>query len=99
MTKDIYALSNREMVATLGKRFQQYRKRMGFTQKTLSEKTGTSIFTISSFEKGTGTGLSLSTFIALMRAVEGLEQIEALLPEQPRSPKDLFEEEQKRGKR
>lgn len=92
MKEDIYALSNREIAAALGKRFQSYRKQMGYTQKTLAEKTGISIFTIGSFEKGKGVGLSLSSFIMLMRAIEQLDQIAELLPELPISPKALFEQ-------
>ena len=98
MEKDIYAYSNREIAASLGRRFQEYRKRMGYTQKVLAEKTGISVFTISSFEQGTGVGLSLTIFISMMRAIEQLEQMEALLPDLPESPKALFERAQKRHK-
>ena len=103
MNEDIYESSNQEIAALLGKRFQEYRKRMGYTQKALSEKTGLSVFTISSFEKGTGTGLSLASFLALMRSIEQLESVANLLPELPESPKTLFmsyaTKERKKGNR
>ena len=96
MKDEIYAHSNYDIASMLGKRFQTYRKQMRLTQKQLSEKTGLSIFTISSFEKGTGTGLSLTSFISMIRAIEQLEQIDALLPELPESPKALYEKQIKR---
>lgn len=96
MVTGIYAKSNSEIAVEIGSRFQQYRKRMGFTQKQVAEKTGLSVFTISSFEKGTGTGLSLSAFISLMRSIEQLEQVENLLPELPESPKAIYERQLKR---
>ena len=93
MTDDIYALSNREIAADVGKRLRTYRKRMGFSRKALAEKSGVSTFTIGAFERGDNPGISLLSIIALIRAIEQLEQIAALLPELPVSPKELFEKE------
>jgi DNA-binding helix-turn-helix protein len=98
MREDIYASSNHEIAVMLGRRFQNYRKRMKLTQKQLAELTGISVFTISAFEKGMGTGLSLTSFIGMMRAIDQLEQLDALLPELPESPRDLFEKQMKQKK-
>lgn len=95
MSREIYALSNSAIISDLGKRFTSYRKRMGFTQKEISEHTGLSVFTISSFERGSATGLTLFSFIKLLRAVECLEEIDKLLPELPISPKELFKKHKK----
>ena len=99
MVEDIYAQSNNEIVAQLGKRFQRYRKQMGLTQKQLDEITGISVFTISAFEKGTGMGLSLTSFTNMMRSLEQLDQIDALLPELPETPKALYEKQFKQRRK
>ena len=52
MNRDLYASSNNTIISGLGKRYAEYRKRMGYTQKEIAEQTGLSIFTISSFESG-----------------------------------------------
>lgn len=47
----------------------------------LYEKSGLSIFTISSFENGSSTGITLSSFIKLLRAIDSFDEIDKLLPE------------------
>jgi transcriptional regulator with XRE-family HTH domain len=79
----------------LGKRYAGYRKRMGFTQKEIASKSGLSLFTISSFENGSLTGITIASFIKLLRAIDRLEEIEKLLPELPESPRVLFKKQQK----
>ena len=95
MNRDLYASSNKEIINHLGKRYADYRKRMGYTQKEISEQTGLSVFTISSFESGASTGLTLTSFLQLLRAIESLEEIEKLLPELPVSAKKLFKNKTK----
>lgn len=99
MKEDIYALSNREIAADIGKRLRAYRKRMGLTRKALSEKSGVSDFTIGTFERGDNPGLSLISLLALMRSIEQLDQIADLLPELPVSPKELFEQERNKSRK
>lgn len=86
MKEDIYASSNYELATALGARLRDYRKRSGFTRKALAERSGVSEFTIGAFERGENPGLSLQSLLALMRALEVLEQTEALLPALPVSP-------------
>ena len=95
MYDELYEQSGSDLIQQLGKRYGDYRKRMGFTQKEVAEKSGLSIFTISSFENGSSTGLTMATFIKLLRAIEFLEEIEKLLPELPESPRALFMKQQK----
>ena len=80
----------------LGKRYAGYRKRMGFTQRDVASKSGLSLFTISSFENGSSTGITMASFIKLLRAIDSLEEIEKLLPELPESPRALFNKLQKK---
>lgn len=96
MYSNLYEQSGSEIIQQLGKRYAQYRKRMGLTQKEVSEKSGLSLFTISSFENGSTTGITLASLLKLLRAIDNLEQIETLLPELPESPRALFKKQQKR---
>ena len=98
MYDELYEQSGSDLIQQLGKRYSDYRKRMGYTQKEVSEKSGLSVFTISSFENGSSTGLTLASFIKLLRAIESLDEIEKLLPELPESPRALFMKQQKRRK-
>jgi transcriptional regulator with XRE-family HTH domain len=68
---------------------------MGFTQRDIAAKSGLSLFTISSFENGSLTGITIASFIKLLRAIDRLEEIEKLLPELPESPRVLFKKQQK----
>lgn len=99
MKEDIISLSGTEIIQELGKKFAKYRKRMKFTQKEISEQSGLSVFTISGFENGTQTGLTLGSFIKLMRAIGELEQMADLLPDLPQSPSEVFFEMEKKKKK
>jgi transcriptional regulator with XRE-family HTH domain len=95
MYTELYEQSGSDMIRQLGKRYSDYRKRMGKTQKEVAEKSGLSTFTISSFENGSSTGLTLASLIKLLRAIDSLDEIEKLLPELPESPRTLFKKQQK----
>jgi len=93
---NLYEKSGSDMIRELGAKYAVYRKRMGFTQKAVAKQSGLSIFTISSFENGSCTGITLASFIKLLRAIEMLEEIEKLLPELPESPRLLFKKSAKK---
>jgi len=95
MYTELYEQSGSDIIRQLGKRYSDYRKRMGYTQKDVAEKSGLSVFTISSFENGSSTGVTLASFIKLLRAIDSLDEIEKLLPELPESPRALFKKQQK----
>jgi len=95
MYTELYEQSGSDIIRQLGKRYSNYRKRMGQTQKEVAEKSGLSVFTISSFENGSSTGVTLASFIKLLRAIDSLDEIEKLLPELPESPRALFKKQQK----
>jgi len=96
MYSGLYEQSGSEIIQQLGKRFSDYRKRMGYTQKEVSGKSGLSVFTISSFENGSSTGVTVASFIKLLRAIDSLDEIEKLLPELPESPRILHKKQQKK---
>jgi transcriptional regulator with XRE-family HTH domain len=90
MQENVYSIAGNEIVKNIGKRYKSYRKQMKLSQKEVSERSGLSIFTVSSFENGSQTGLSLLSFTKLLRAIDCLEEIEKLLPELPESPSEIF---------
>jgi len=96
MYSEIYEKSGSHIIRELGKQYSDYRKRMGYTQKDVAGQSGLSIFTISSFENGSSTGITLASFIRLLRAIDCLEEIEKLLPELPESPRALFMKQNKK---
>lgn len=96
MYSQLYEQSGSEIIRQLGRRFSDYRKRMGYTQKEVSAKSGLSVFTISSFENGSSIGITLSSLIKLLRAIDCLEEIEKLLPELPVSPRAVFMKQNKK---
>lgn len=65
MYNELYDQSGSDIIRQMGKRYSGYRKRMGYTQKEVAEKSGLSIFTISNFENGSSTGVTLASFIKL----------------------------------
>jgi transcriptional regulator with XRE-family HTH domain len=95
MYNKLYEQSGSDIIRQLGKRFSDYRKRMGYTQKEVAGKSGLSVFTIRSFENGSSTGITLASFIKLLRAIDSLDEIEKLLPALPASPRTLFKKQQK----
>lgn len=96
MYSDIYEKTGSEIIREIGLHFSNYRKRMKLTQKEVAEKSGLSVFTISSFENGSSTGITLASFLKLLRAIDSLDEIEKILPELPISPKELFNKQSKK---
>ena len=87
---DIYAISNAELVMTMGRNFKNYRVQCHLTQVELAERSGVSVASIRNFENGKSTNISMQMLLSLMRAVGQLEQITQVLPELPPNPADLY---------
>ena len=69
----------------LGERFREYRRALGLSQKQISLQSGVSVMTIVRFERGQGNSIGLDNLIALLRAVQRLDDITELVPELPQS--------------
>lgn len=82
--------SGYQIIQELGKRYALYRKRMKLTQKQVAEHSGLSIYTISCFENGTQTGLTIASFIKLLRAIDYVDEMAKLLPQLPPSPREIY---------
>ncbi|MCD8208977.1 MAG: helix-turn-helix domain-containing protein [Bacteroidales bacterium] len=83
---DYYEYSVPELVRMLGARFREYRLMADMTQQEVAKQSGLSVATVHKFESGSATGLSLSTFLLLMKAVSCIDQLENVFPEIPVSP-------------
>jgi DNA-binding XRE family transcriptional regulator len=86
-TEDIYAKTNSELVTELGRRFKDYRLVCRMTQKQVAEQAGVSLFTIKAFESGRAYNITMGSFLAMLRAINFLEEVEKLLPALPPTPK------------
>ena len=84
--EDIYAKTNPELIMELGSRFKEYRLTCRMTQKQVAEQAGVSLFTIKAFESGRAYNITMGCFLAMLRAINYLEEIEKLLPEIPPTP-------------
>ncbi len=78
-----HTMANPEIIAELGRRFKEYRLTYRLTQKEAAEKAGVSLITLRQFENGKAYNINMGNFLALMRVVECLEQIDDLMPEIP----------------
>ena len=83
---EIYLQSDEQILNTLGQRIKQLRLARNLTQQALSDKLNLSLNTIKSLEKGRA---KLATLIAVLRELEALDQLQALLQEEPISPLQL----------
>ncbi|MBO7115950.1 MAG: helix-turn-helix domain-containing protein [Prevotella sp.] len=88
--EDIYAKTNAELIIELGRRFKEYRLTCRMTQKEVAELAGVSLFTIKAFENGRTYNITMGSFLAMLRAINFLEEIEKLLPDLPPTP-DMIE--------
>lgn len=76
-------MSNPEIIMELGRRFKEYRLANRLTQKEVAERANVSLITLRQFENGKAYNINMSNFLALLRVVNNLEQINELLPEIP----------------
>lgn len=80
----IHILSNAQIEQELGHRIRNRRLERNISQAELAERSGLSRRTITSVEHGEGA--TLSTLIALLRALQALDCLEQILPDPGPSP-------------
>ena len=85
MISNITGMSNSEIIMELGRRFKEYRLWYQLTQKEVAEKAGISLITVRQFENGKAYNITMGNFLALLRVLDCLEQVNGLLPEIPMS--------------
>lgn len=84
----ITLLSNSEIEKELGKRIKARRIDRQLSQADVAEHSGLSRRTITSIENGGGS--TLSTLIAVLRALNSLETLDGFLPDPGPSPMDAI---------
>ena len=80
----IALLSNLQVEQELGKRLKAHRLQLNLSQAEVAERSGLSRRTITAIENGEGS--TLSTLIALLRALDALETLDGFLPDPGISP-------------
>ncbi len=83
--------TNQDILDLLAKRVREYRLAARMSQRELAEKSGVGYTTISHFEQGKHTNISLGNFISLLRCVGMESRMTNLLPELPIPPMALRE--------
>ena len=78
----IYDSSNQQILEQLGKRFQNARLNENLSRKALAQASGLTEKTLSNLEKGSKS-VGLLNVIAILRALDLLEQIDRFLPQPP----------------
>lgn len=84
-------INNSEILDTLAKRLKEYRLAARMSQRELAQKSGVSYTTISHFEQGKNTNLTMGNFISLLRCVGMERRMLEVLPELPIPPMALRE--------
>ena len=84
-------ISNVDILDTLAKRVKEYRLAARLSQRDLARLSGVSYTTISNFEQGKNTNLTLGNFIAILRVLDMEERLTGVLPELPVPPMALRE--------
>ena len=83
MNRITQAMANPEIITELGRRFKEYRLTYKLTQKEAADKAGVSLVTLRQFENGKAYNINMGNFLALLRVVDCLEQMDDLLPQIP----------------
>ena len=86
MMTELQDMSNAELVAMLGKRYKDYRVRVGLSQKDVADKSGISVYTVSQFENGTARNLTLDSLFRMLRPIGLIDEIGKILEPLPPSP-------------
>lgn len=84
---NLYNKSDAQLALEFGERIQLLRLNKNITQQAVAEEVGCTIKTIAALEKGRG---KLETLFAVLRALQGLEHLDAFLPPVEISPIDLL---------
>ena len=91
-----YGMTDKAILSLLGDRLKTLRLRKNITLEELHLRTGISINTLKSLEKGHG---KLATLIAVLRSYSELEHIDQFIPPIQISPIQLFKLQGKQRQR
>lgn len=77
-------MTNKAILIEIGKRIKETRLRLDISQEELATHVGIGISTIASMERGSV--VSISSFLAVLRGLDLLENLDQLIPKQTISP-------------
>lgn len=89
-------MTDQEILSTLGERLRDTRLRKNFSQAKVAEYAGISVKAVQNAEKGDS---RLSTYIAILRVLRSLNQLDNFLPAVKISPRQVLEMQGKKRKR
>ncbi len=81
---DYYSMSDRAILREIGRRLRRRRLDRNLTQQALADTAGISRPTVSDIERGAPAGVL--TLIQVLRALGGLEELDAFVPDPGLSP-------------
>lgn len=84
---DYYSMSDRAILSEIGHRLRRRRLNRNLTQQSLADLAGLDRMTVSDLERGGPAGVL--TLVQVLRALGGLEELDAFLPEPGPSPLQL----------
>lgn len=84
---NIYGMSDRAILREIGRRLKRRRLERNLSQQSLATMAGLNRSTVSECERGAPVGLL--TFVQLLRALEALDELAAMLPDPGPSPLQL----------
>ena len=94
----IEELDDKALAKEIGRRIAFLRRSSSMKQEELSEKAGLSRNALSRLENGTGGGIRLESFLSVLRSLNALNRMSAVLPEPTLTPLQLAEIEEKGAK-
>ena len=93
---DIYAYSDESLCEELFNRIERIRLSKNISQKSIANEVGITPVTYRNLKTGNA---KLVTFVAVLRCLEKLEQLDQFLPDEPVSPIQLAKQQGKQRQR
>ncbi|NVJ61096.1 MAG: helix-turn-helix transcriptional regulator [Gammaproteobacteria bacterium] len=93
---DLYSYSDEALCGELFERLEKVRLSKNISQKSIADEVGITPVTYRNIKSGNA---KLVTFIAVMRTLDKLEQLDNLLPDEPLSPIQLAKRQGKSRQR
>ncbi|MBK7033748.1 MAG: helix-turn-helix transcriptional regulator [Ignavibacteria bacterium] len=91
-------MTDEAVLRELGERLERERLARNLTQAALAERAGVSKRTVERFESGE-VGMQLTGFLRICRAMQVLDALDLILPDEKPSPMELLKHKGKRRQR
>lgn len=84
---DFYGMTDKALLEELGERLRRLRLNLNLSQEQLADSAGISRITVGECERGGS--VTMLTMVQILRALDQLDNLDALLPEPGLSPLQL----------